>query len=176
MISLHIFPPLPSSQDPKFISTQFLKPTKIPNFTILNLHHEYLTFVSKPPNFPGFNNKTHFQKLQCHAFKDSGEDTKAVFESSGGGGGGGGGGGDDEQVEKKSGGSGPLPEWLNITSDDAKTVFAALAISLAFRSFVAEPRYIPSLSMYPTFDVGDRIVAEKVGFCFGKNLRLAIMS
>jgi signal peptidase I len=48
-----------------------------------------------------------------------------------------------------------LSRWVSSCSDDTKTVFAAVTVPLLYGSSLAEPRSIPSKSMFPTFDVGD---------------------
>lgn len=51
-------------------------------------------------------------------------------------------------------------------SADAKLYFAAVSVPLLHKSCLAEPKTIPSMSMYPTFEEGDRILAEKVSYLF----------
>lgn len=56
--------------------------------------------------------------------------------------------------------------WIDLSAEDYKTIVVTILLSLCLRTFVADFRFIPSLSMYPTLDVGDRIVAEKVNSFF----------
>ena len=73
---------------------------------------------------------------------------------------------DEQRSNKKDDDSflSQLSQWWNSEEgrDDVKTYFISLGIALLLRFTIIEPRYIPSLSMYPTFEVGDQLAVEKV--------------
>lgn len=62
------------------------------------------------------------------------------------------------------------PEQTNPKSpklwENFRILAIALALALLLRLFVAEPRFIPSDSMFPTLEVGDRLVIEKLSYHF----------
>mmetsp|Transcript_13106 Transcript_13106/g.28210 ORF Transcript_13106/g.28210 Transcript_13106/m.28210 type:complete len:289 (+) Transcript_13106:183-1049(+) len=57
-----------------------------------------------------------------------------------------------------------VQEWFASPEgkEDVQTYTVSLGVALLLRFLIIEPRYIPSLSMYPTFEVGDQLAVEKV--------------
>lgn len=55
--------------------------------------------------------------------------------------------------------------WRNL-QENSTTVLIALCLAFVIRVFIAEPRYIPSESMFPTLETGDRLIVEKVAYKF----------
>jgi len=52
--------------------------------------------------------------------------------------------------------------WWQQHGETIRIFALALAIALFLRTFIVEPRFIPSGSMEPTLQVGDRILVDKI--------------
>lgn len=58
-----------------------------------------------------------------------------------------------------------LNQWMELSEssrEDIKQTIFSFAFALVIRLLVFEPRYIPSLSMFPTFDIGDQLLVDKI--------------
>ncbi|MEA5576810.1 signal peptidase I [Anabaena sp. UHCC 0451] len=58
------------------------------------------------------------------------------------------------------------PKTWGAWQENFTLIAIALTLALLIRTFIAEPRLIPSESMYPTLQTGDRLVVEKVSYRF----------
>jgi len=56
--------------------------------------------------------------------------------------------------------------WQHQILENLKIILFSILLALVIRSFIAEPRYIPSDSMLPTLVQGDRLVIDKLSYRF----------
>ncbi|MTI85911.1 MAG: signal peptidase I [Firmicutes bacterium] len=70
---------------------------------------------------------------------------------------------DKDQLEQKCG-----SKSNSAFIETVKSVVIAVLLALIIRMFVFEPFYIPSGSMVPTLQVGDRIIVSKLSYHFTK--------
>jgi signal peptidase I len=57
-----------------------------------------------------------------------------------------------------------LARFWDKWGENVKILVLALGLAFFIRTFIAEPRYIPSESMLPTLAVGDRLIVEKLSY------------
>lgn len=57
-----------------------------------------------------------------------------------------------------------IVQWWQKWGENIKILVLALGLAFFIRTFIAEPRYIPSGSMLPTLEIGDRLVVEKLSY------------
>lgn len=57
-----------------------------------------------------------------------------------------------------------LVQWWQKWGENITILLLALGLAFFIRTFIAEPRYIPSESMLPTLEIGDRLIVEKLSY------------
>lgn len=69
-----------------------------------------------------------------------------------------------EQKVEQNESLGFLKSFWSQQRENIQILAIAVVLAWLIRLFIAEPRYIPSDSMFPTLHVGDRIVVEKLTY------------
>lgn len=72
--------------------------------------------------------------------------------------------------ESGSGGGGSTPKekdsFLSFLGELPVLVITAIVVAWVIKSFIVQPFYIPSSSMEPTLDIGDRVLVSKFSYRF----------
>ena len=123
--------------------------------------------VSDGGAFGGSHHRISSRQRQLTTQLSERKDRKSIMEDPNPGGRNNFSGSDDGDHSDDAGGLNIIEQfqsWLGSEEGkrDIQTYTISLAIALLLRTLIIEPRYIPSLSMYPTFDIGDQLAVEKV--------------